>query len=308
MKVTIRDQVAGETLRHAVPRLYRDEVLKGAQPQGRYSLLLFAHAPRDVVPSAPVRKALRRLKAPAPDGILAVGTVFTAEALELLREAGARVVALRKSRWSDESARQRQLRPGEPGAGSPQGEAPADAGEGGAPEGARAPEDTDGLLDAYAATDYWVQGLPSPLRPGEPHAELDGFLAGQEASSLAILTAYNPRSETLSLAENAERQRALRERLTAHGLRFVDAEGRGQDGPRPPEPLLGVFDAPRQLLRRLMEEFAQNAVVHATAGTPPRLWLLPEFARELEQDRGGAPNASSQERGGIVGEEGRADE
>ena len=54
-------------------------------------------------------RALRRLDAPAPGGIVAVGTVFTEEALALLAEAGARVVAFRKARWTDESANQRQL-------------------------------------------------------------------------------------------------------------------------------------------------------------------------------------------------------
>jgi hypothetical protein len=38
-----------------------------------------------------------------------VGTVFTEEALALLAEAGARVVAFRRALWTDESARQRQL-------------------------------------------------------------------------------------------------------------------------------------------------------------------------------------------------------
>jgi 2-keto-3-deoxy-6-phosphogluconate aldolase len=56
-----------------------------------------------------VRKALRRLGSPAPAGIIAVGTVFTAEALDLLAEAGAQVVAFRVARWTDESARLRQL-------------------------------------------------------------------------------------------------------------------------------------------------------------------------------------------------------
>jgi hypothetical protein len=35
--------------------------------------------------------------------------VFTEEALALLAEANARVVAFRKARWTDESARARQL-------------------------------------------------------------------------------------------------------------------------------------------------------------------------------------------------------
>ncbi|WP_119156219.1 DUF3293 domain-containing protein [Caldimonas tepidiphila] len=299
MKVTIRNQVAGEKLVHLMPPSYRDEARKGTRPEGRYSVLLFAHASRDVVPSPPVRKALRRLQEPAPDGIVAVGTVFTAEALGLLREAGARVVAMRKSRWTDESARQRQLKPGPLGSG-PQAQAEGDTEPVGdaapdAPEGSRDPDDIRGLLGAYRDTDYQVEGLPSPLRPGAPHPGLDAYLAQQGARSLAILTAYNPRSETLSLAENAQRQGALREQLEQHGLRFVDATGRDREGEaRSPEPLLGVFDAPPELILRLMEEFGQNAAVLAEAGTPPRLLLLPAFERELVQDGPDEPQGGAQ--------------
>lgn len=63
-------------------------------PAESYSVLLVAWAARDVVPSAAVRRALRPLGAPA-GGIAAGGTVFTAEALALLAEHGAQVVAPR---------------------------------------------------------------------------------------------------------------------------------------------------------------------------------------------------------------------
>jgi hypothetical protein len=109
MKVTIYEKMAGAKLAHAVPPAYREGVAEATRPDGTYSVLLFAHSPRDVVPSPPVAKALRRLRAPAPDGIVAVGTVFTTEALDLLAGADARVVAFRKATWTDESARQRQL-------------------------------------------------------------------------------------------------------------------------------------------------------------------------------------------------------
>ncbi len=109
MKATIYDLVQGSRLRDVVPPAYRDAVAKDARADGVYSVLLFDHAERDVVPSPPVRKALRRIEAVAPDGIVAVGTVFTEEALGLLAEAGARVVAFRTARWTDESARARQL-------------------------------------------------------------------------------------------------------------------------------------------------------------------------------------------------------
>ena len=114
MKVTIYPSIGPAKLRHVVPPAYRalaDDLAAepAAEPAAEYSVLLFAHTARDVVPSAPVRKALRRLGAPAAGGVVAVGAVFTAEALDLLHEARARVLALRPGRWTDASARGRQL-------------------------------------------------------------------------------------------------------------------------------------------------------------------------------------------------------
>jgi hypothetical protein len=109
MKTTVHPRVSGAKVGHVVPPAYREAAMKALSSEEEYSVLLFAHAPRDVVPSAPVRKALRRLGPPAPGGAIAVGTVFTEEALVLLAGCGARVVALRKSYWTDESAHRRQL-------------------------------------------------------------------------------------------------------------------------------------------------------------------------------------------------------
>jgi hypothetical protein len=315
MKPVLRPRVPADKLPHAVPPAYRDEVRKVVRPEGQYSLLLFAHAPRDVVSSPPVRKALRRLGPPAADGIVAVGTVFTEEALALLREAGARVVAYRKSRWTDESARQRQLKPGPVGP-APQAvpvpcapgldeaalhspacvlahadaypEAPEpDEEPAGVPAepGAGAAEDADHLLADYADTNYVVEGLATPLHPGELNAELPGFLAARGARCLTVLTAWNPRSETLPGGVNEQRQATLQAWLDEAGLRYVEAQGRARDGsPRPQEPLLAVFDAPPAQLQRLMETFGQNAVLMATADAPPRLWLRPAFMRELARE------------------------
>ncbi len=108
MKVTIYDRLAGDRVGHVVPPAYRALLPDTLDPTRPHSVLLFAHTARDVVPSAPVRRALRRLGAPADGGIVAVGTVFTEEALALLAEQGATVVAQKKGRWTDASARGRQ--------------------------------------------------------------------------------------------------------------------------------------------------------------------------------------------------------
>lgn len=109
MKATIRERVAGNRLREAVPPMYRDAIAKEADPASVYTVILCAHTERDVVSSPTLARAFRRLKQGAPGGLFVVGTVFTEEALALAAEKGARIIALRKSKWTDESARQRQL-------------------------------------------------------------------------------------------------------------------------------------------------------------------------------------------------------
>jgi hypothetical protein len=109
MKATIRERVTGARLQDTVPPAYRDEVSKNTNPDGVYTVILLAHNERDVIPSPPLAKAFRRLQSHAADGIIVVGTVFTEEALAIAAEHGARIVALRNSKWTDESARRRQL-------------------------------------------------------------------------------------------------------------------------------------------------------------------------------------------------------
>jgi hypothetical protein len=107
-KATIRPRVPGARLVDTVPPAYREAVVAGARPDGLYTVLLFAHAERDVVTSAEVKHALRRLDAAAPDGVLLVGTVFTLEARVLAAVQSAYIVPLRTAVWTDASAAARQ--------------------------------------------------------------------------------------------------------------------------------------------------------------------------------------------------------
>jgi hypothetical protein len=111
MKANIRAKVPGSRIRDAVPPAYRDAAVKETRPDGVYTLILCDHGERDVVMAAPLERALRRMGDAAPDGILIVGTVFTEEAQALARQHNARIIALHKGKWTDSSARQRQLKP-----------------------------------------------------------------------------------------------------------------------------------------------------------------------------------------------------
>lgn len=111
MKANIRGKISGSRIRDAVPPAYRDAAVKAARPDGVYTLILCNHGERDVVMSAPLERALRRMGEPAADGVLIIGTVFTEEAQALARQRNASIIALRTGKWTDSSARQRQLKP-----------------------------------------------------------------------------------------------------------------------------------------------------------------------------------------------------
>jgi hypothetical protein len=59
--------------------------------------------------SAQLARAFKRIESSAKDGMIVVGAAFTEEAKAIAAERGAHIVALHKTFWTDESARQRQL-------------------------------------------------------------------------------------------------------------------------------------------------------------------------------------------------------
>ena len=95
------ERVAPDHLAVVVPPEYRSRVQAVALPAAAYTVVLFAHDRRDVVTSAPVRRALSMLPSTPP--IVAVGADFTAEAIALLQERGAAIARLGEFYWTDES-------------------------------------------------------------------------------------------------------------------------------------------------------------------------------------------------------------
>lgn len=109
MKANIREHVAGSRVRDVLPPPYREQIPKDIQPAGLYTIILCAHNRRDVVSSPTLVRAFKKIGDVAKDGIIVVGAVFTEEAKQVAAEYGARLIALHKIVWTDESARQRQL-------------------------------------------------------------------------------------------------------------------------------------------------------------------------------------------------------
>jgi hypothetical protein len=109
MRAHIREHVLGARLRDTVPPLYREDIAKGTIPGGLYTAILCSHNPRDVVTSSTLHKAFKRLENPAQNGIIIVGSAFTEEAIIIAAQHQARIAALHKATWTDQTANQRHL-------------------------------------------------------------------------------------------------------------------------------------------------------------------------------------------------------
>ena len=131
-----------------------------------------------------------------------------------------------------------------------------------------------GLIRAYEATDYRIEAPVGMmvLKIGQPFLGIDGF---PSLNRLAIVTAYNPFSQAMGAAQNAERQAQLTGAVEREGLEWLHASGAEAGGEWPPEPSLAVLDATNPQLDRWMEVFGQNAVVVAEYGGLAALRLHP---------------------------------
>jgi len=96
--------------------------------------------------------------------------------------------------------------------------------------------------------------------------------AGQ---SWVVITADNPGSRLLSVAENRPRQQELSELLASLGLRCWPAENLAMAGDWPPENGFFAMGSPldRRRAKALGRQMGQNAVLFGTAtGAAELLW------------------------------------
>ena len=130
------------------------------------------------------------------------------------------------------------------------------------------------LIRAYEAADYWVEAPAGRMvmKIGQPFQGIDGVPG---LNRLAIVTAYNPFSQTVGAARNAEKQAELVEAVERAGLKWLHAAGADATGEWPPEPSLAILDPTDPQLDRWMEMFGQNAVVVAECSGLAALRLHP---------------------------------
>jgi hypothetical protein len=100
-KFTVLGRFEADRIPALLPPDYRSLVRVVTVPAEIYTVVLFPHDRRDVVTSAPVRRALAGIA--AGERVLAVGANFTAEATALLEEREAAIARLGEFYWTDES-------------------------------------------------------------------------------------------------------------------------------------------------------------------------------------------------------------
>ena len=100
-KFAVLGRLERDQIPDVVPPDYRSVVRAVTTLGATYTVVLLAHDRRDVITSAPVRRALAEIA--ADESVLAVGSNFTAEATELLNSRNATIARLGEFYWTDES-------------------------------------------------------------------------------------------------------------------------------------------------------------------------------------------------------------
>ena len=103
-KFTVLGRFEAERIPALVPHDYRSRIRAVTRGEEEFTVILFAHDRRDVVTSAPVRRALATIA--VGERVLAVGSNFTVEAIALLEEREAAIARLGEFYWTDESYNQ----------------------------------------------------------------------------------------------------------------------------------------------------------------------------------------------------------
>jgi hypothetical protein len=137
------------------------------------------------------------------------------------------------------------------------------------------------LIAAYLATDYCVEGpfpagftAPFILRIGETSAPLLALYKVLKLECAAFVTAQNPRSTVLPMADNERRHQFLLLALQGKGLTTIEGHGRDPDQQWVAERSLLVLGVSLEEARGLGQDAEQNAVVWCDADAVPRLVLL----------------------------------
>jgi len=131
------------------------------------------------------------------------------------------------------------------------------------------------LIRAYEETDYRVlEPEPFTMKIGIRSQDLAKLYGRTGAKTAACITAWNPRSEKKSDAENEAAQARLIADLHAAGLRHLPAIGADPKDKWKGEVSLLVLDAARGTVEDLGRKYGQDCIVWAEADALPKLLFL----------------------------------
>lgn len=119
------------------------------------------------------------------------------------------------------------------------------------------------LVRAYREARYSITHEKSKieLRIGEVNSALVQLMRDRQVSTAAVLTAYNPYSDSKSQAENAAAQQKLLQDLAKHGIATLSALGSDPNGAWEPEPNVLALGISLQQAEVLADQYGQNAFV-----------------------------------------------
>ncbi len=143
----------------------------------------------------------------------------------------------------------------------------------------KSPRLDERLLQAYQHTDYHVDVPPLPLRIGRRHPELDTWLTGIDQRTWVFVTAWNPHSQPLPVAENERRQAELLRWVEQRDLPYSTGRSIADSGDWPPEESLLIAGLSRPEAKALGRRFEQNAVVYGEVGGVAELVITVDGGR-----------------------------
>ena len=127
------------------------------------------------------------------------------------------------------------------------------------------------LLNAYQETIYQVLDPLISIKIGVFNPVLNAFLRENDATTWAFITAWNPKSQLLSIQANNQRQKELTQKVKKAGFTYFIGEGIGKDLNWTPEQSLFILNISKAKAVEFVRYFDQNTIVFGVQNEPPQL-------------------------------------
>ncbi len=136
------------------------------------------------------------------------------------------------------------------------------------------------LLEAYSQTEYIIPALEITIRIGETNSQLDTLQEKEHSTYWAFVTAENPKSMSLSDAENLQRTNEFKERLDKLGKTYFEGYGQGASDWKPEQSFLILNTTKQDAIEQFGIPFQQNAIVIGMKAKEAELCIVEEVFYE----------------------------